>query len=110
MQTIRSAFDPSAELLTLTFPDGGVVDGTADELAEPLVTDFYGRPVRAHVFRGPWTEALSAFVGTPVRLARCDQPGDGSDVYHLTFMSQASVDELATRGGHYGELDAAGSG
>ena len=38
---------------------------------------------------------------------RCDQPGDGSDVYHLTLVSNASVAELAERGGHYGDLDAA---
>jgi len=57
------------------------------------------------VIRGPWAEALSAFVGTPVRLARCDQPGDGSDVYHLTLVSQASVAELAAQGGQAGELD-----
>ncbi len=105
MQTIRPAFDLAADSLALSFPDGTVVDGAAGELAEPLVTDFYGRPVRAHVVRGPWADALSTFVGTPVRLARCDQPGDGSDVYHLTLMSRASVGELAARGGHEGELD-----
>ena len=46
-------------------------------------------------------------IGTPVRLARCDQPGEGSDVYHLTLVSNASVAELAARGGHQGGLDAA---
>lgn len=105
LQTIRPAFDPSSDGLTLTLPDGTLVEGVANGLADPLVTDFYGRPVRAHVVQGPWSDALSAFVGTPVRLARCDQPGDGSDVYHLTLMSRASVEELAARGRHQGELD-----
>ena len=39
------------------------------------------------------------FVGSPVRLARCDVPGDGSDVYHVTMVSRASVEELARNGG-----------
>jgi MOSC domain-containing protein len=46
-------------------------------------------------------------VGTPVRLARCDQPGDGTDVYHVTLVSSASVAEVAGHGGHPGALDAA---
>ncbi len=105
MQTIIPSFDATTDSLTLTFPDGRVVADTAGELAEPLVTDFYGRPVRAHVLRGPWAAAVSAFVGNAVRLARCDQPGDGSDVYHLTLISGASVSELAAHGGVDGDLD-----
>ena len=107
MQTIRPSYDVADERLTLTFPDGGVADGDAAVFTEGLITDFYGRPVRAHVVPGPWTEMLSTFVGTPVRLARCDQPGDGNDVYHVTLVSNASVAELAARGGHEGALDAA---
>ena len=107
LQTIRSSYDADRDRLSLTFPDGLVTEGDAAVFTDGLVTDFYGRPVRAHVVPGPWTESLSAFVGEPVRLARCDQPGDGNDVYHLTMVSRASVAELAGRGGHHGELDAA---
>ena len=99
---------PSREHLTLTFPDGSVAEGDAAVFADGLITDFYGRPVRAHVVPGPWTEALSGVRrGSPVRLARCDQPGEGSDVYHLTMVSNASVAALAGHGGHAGDLDAA---
>ena len=65
LQTIRSTYDPDGEHLVLTFPDGGVAEGDATAFTDGLITDFYGRPVRAHVVPGPWTEALSAFVGTP---------------------------------------------
>jgi uncharacterized protein len=107
LQTIRPTFDTETERLALTFPDGSVASGDAAEFSDGLITDFYGRPVRAHVVPGPWTQALSGFIGTPVRLARCDQPGEGSDVYHLTLVSEASVATLATQGGHAGDLDAA---
>jgi uncharacterized protein len=107
LQTIRPSYDPDGEHLILTFPDGSVAEGDAAVFAEGLITDFFGRPVRAHVVPGPWTEALSGFVGTPIRLARCDQPGEGIDVYHVTVVSNASVAALAAQGGHHGDLDAA---
>ncbi len=104
--TIRPSYDPDREHLAFTFPDGSVAEGDAAVFDEGLITDFYGRPVRAHVVPGPWTQPLSRFVGAPVRLARCDQPGEGTDVYHMTIVSSASVAELAARGGHRGDLDA----
>jgi uncharacterized protein len=105
LQTIRPSYDAASEHLSLAFPDGTVVEGDPTRFAEPLVTDFYGRPVRAHVVQGPWREALSRFAGAPLRLARCDQAGEGTDVYHVTLASLASVAEVAKRGGHDGELD-----
>jgi uncharacterized protein YcbX len=107
LQTIRPSYDSEREYLTLTFPDGSVVEGDAAVFSEGLITDFYRRPVRAHVVPGPWTQAVSDFAGRPVRLVRCDQPGDGTDVYHVTVVSSASVAALAASGGHAGDLDAA---
>ena len=104
-QPVMPAYDPELERLSLAFPDGSVVEGPASELGEPLVTDFYGRPVRAHVVNGPWEATLSAYLETSARLARCDRPGDGTDVYHATLMSSASVAEVARRGEHGGDLD-----
>lgn len=106
LQTIRPSYDPDRERLALTFPDGSVAEGDATVFGEGLITDFYGRPVRGHVVPGPWTQALSELTGTPIRMTRCDQPGDGIDVYHLTVVSKASVAELAARGGDRGDLDA----
>ena len=71
-----------------------------------MTTDFHGRPVHGTVLGGPFAAALSAYIGQDVRLVRTDREGSGIDVHPLTVVSQASVRELARRGGHAGELDA----
>jgi uncharacterized protein YcbX len=102
---VRSNYDPDAERLSLQFPDGSVAEGDASALAEPVETNFFGRPVRGHRLDGPWSDALSGHVGRPVGLIRCDDPGAGNDVHPVTLVSTASVDELARRAGHDGTLD-----
>lgn len=104
---IRPIYDAPADRLELRFPDGAVVGGVAGLTGDPIVCDFYGRPVSAHLVEGPWNDALSRSVGAPIRLARCDRAGDGVDVHHVTLVSRASVDEVARRGDHVGgALDA----
>ncbi|MGZ4115800.1 MAG: MOSC domain-containing protein [Actinomycetota bacterium] len=102
---IESEHDAEAERLSLRFPDGTVVEGTADALGEPITTNFYGRSVPAHLVEGPWAHAVSAFVGRPIRLARVDRPGDGADIRPLTLVSLASVDELGRQGGASERVD-----
>ncbi len=102
---IRSEHDPDRERLVLRFPDGAVVEGDATAVGQAIVTNFYGRPVPARVLDGPWSAAVSAFVGRPIRLARVDTPGDGSDIRPLTLVSLASVDELSRHGGAPDRVD-----
>jgi uncharacterized protein YcbX len=99
-------YQAADERLALAFPSGERVAGASDELGEPIRTDFFGRPVEAHLVEGPFGEALSSFVGRGLRLARVDRDGDGLDVHPLTLVSSASVRDLAVRGGAVGELDA----
>src|ERR671930_2374627 len=68
---VRQAYDPARGRLELAFPDGSVVAGEVDVDGE-VTTDFYGRPVTGRLVRGPWSEALSAHVGRPVRLVRTE--------------------------------------
>jgi uncharacterized protein YcbX len=96
---IRSEHDVTTERLSLRFPDGTLVEGDATARGDAITTSFYGRAVPAHVLDGPWSDALSRFVGHRVRLARVDRPGDGSDVRPVTLVSLASVDELSRQGG-----------
>lgn len=103
---VRPAYDPAAERLTLSFPDGRVVEGAVAILGAPITTDFYGRPVPAREVAGPFAGAISAFAGRTVTVARCDRDGDGVDVHPLTVISNASVSDLAMRGRYDGRLDA----
>ena len=102
---VRASYDAALELLTLHMPDADDVTGAADDLGDAVVTNFYGRPVAAHVVQGPFAEALSAFCARPLRLLRCDRDGEGADVEPLTLVSFESVRDLGRRGGHDGELD-----
>lgn len=102
---IVAEHDPAADRMTLRFPDGTVVEGDGSAAGEPITTNFYGRPVPAHVLEGPWAAAVSRFVGRPIRLARVDRPGDGADIDPLTLVSLASVDELSRQGGAEDRVD-----
>ncbi len=96
---VRVHYDPAAEHLRLAFPDGAVVRGTALPDGAPLVTSFRGRPVLARVVPGPFAQAVSAFLGAPVRLVRCERPGDANDAWPVSLVSTASLGELARRVG-----------
>ena len=97
---VRAAWDPTADALELTFPDGTVAAAPV-ELGESVTTDFYGRLEPGRVVAGPWAEALSTFAGRPLRLVRTDEPGravdrlDGS----VSIVSDESADELARQAG-----------
>ena len=61
------------------------------------MTSFFGRPVEGRLVEGPWTDALTAYVGRPLRLARTEREGDGVDRGRLagaTLVSTASLDAL----------------
>jgi len=93
--------DADASWLRLTFPDGRVVGGEI-RLDEPVRTDIYNRLAVGHVVGGPWSAALSDFVGAPVLLVRCDRPG-GTRIRpgetevrnQVSLVSDGSLAELA---------------
>ncbi len=101
---IRATYEPEHEWLTLRLPDGVEVSGDAIADGRAFDVDFYGRTVSAHVVEGDFADALSAYFGHEVLLARPDEPGRALDVRPVTLVSLESVAELARRGGHDGEL------
>ena len=95
---VHADWDPGPDRLTLTFPDGRVVDGDV-ALSEPVVTDFWGHRVEGTAVEGPWSDALSGFAGKKVRLVKADVPAGGVDIEPLTLVSSESIAELACRAG-----------
>jgi uncharacterized protein YcbX len=91
-------YDPAAERLRLSFPDGSIIEDAADRLDESVSTDFFGRTVQGRLVDGNLAEALSRFAGRPVRLARVARDGDGQDVHPLTLVSSESVRDIGRRG------------
>ena len=91
---LTAEFDPGDDELRLLFPDRPPVAGRTTELGEAVRTDFYGRPVDGHLVEGPWSAALSDFVGQEVRLVAVDRPGDAVDVHPVTLISTATLEHL----------------
>ncbi len=94
LHRISADWAESAGELTLRFPDGDVT-GTVD-VGDPVTTNFYGRDVGGQVVIGPWSDALSEFVGRPLRLVKADVPGEGIDRGgSVSLLSAAAVELLA---------------
>src|SRR5664279_3010998 len=64
--TVVAEYDAVAGELTLTFPDGRQAQGHVEH-GDPVTTRFYRRSDVAPELRGPWSSALSAFIGHPLR-------------------------------------------
>jgi uncharacterized protein YcbX len=92
---IRVEHDEPGRRLTLTFPDGSVADGSTEATGESVATDFWGRRVSGSLVPGPWSEAISAYAGKEVLLARPERPGDARDVWPVSLLSRESADRLA---------------
>lgn len=91
---LTARYDGQRRHLSLQIPGRAPVEGTTADLGDPLVTDFYGRDVAGHLVTGPWSAALSEFVGRPVHLVAVDTPGDAVDVHPVTLISAATVEHL----------------
>lgn len=97
--------DRATEILSLAFPGGERIEGSALATGDRLEVSFWGRTVPARLLEGPWADALTRFAGRSLRLARVERPGDGNDVHPVTLVSLASVAALGRAGGVRG-LDA----
>ncbi|MGY1640561.1 MOSC domain-containing protein [Geodermatophilus sp. SYSU D00703] len=91
---LTAEYDGRRRHLTLQIPGREPVQGPTTELGEPVATDFYGRDVAGHLVTGPWSAALTEFVGEPVHLVATDTPGDAVDVHPVTLVSSATIEHL----------------
>ena len=103
MLRIRPAWDEETRRLTLTFPDGEVVDGVV-ELGEPVDAILYGESRPSHHVVGPWEGAISRYVGRQLELLWADEsavdraPGGGT----VSLVSTASLARLGVETGSDG--------
>jgi hypothetical protein len=103
---VTADWDEDARMLELGFPHGARVAGEI-ELGAPVSTIFYGRPVEGRIVEGPWAEALSNFVGQPLRLVQPSEPSRALDRSHaaVSLLSTGSLDALSAAAGTSEPLD-----
>src|ERR1700744_2029184 len=94
MQAVVPDYDVDAGELSLTFPSGEVVTGHV-EYGEDIQTNFFGDIYFAKELLGPWADALSEFMGQPVRLVAPEIGADRGRAGSVSLMSRASLRELA---------------
>lgn len=101
LHQVRAAWDPSARVLELAFPDGARVSEAVDWDGQ-VTTNFYGRPVTGRVVTGAFAEALSEFAGQPLTLVEAVPGGDGIDRGRdgsVSLLSTAALARMAAIAG-----------
>jgi uncharacterized protein len=94
LQTVVPDYDPAAQELTLTFPDGHRAQGRV-EYGDPVTTRFYRRSDQAPELRGPWSSELSAFIGHPLRIVAARTGVDRGREGGASIVSRASLGRVA---------------
>jgi uncharacterized protein YcbX len=100
MLRIRPVWDEETRRLTLTFPDGEMVDGVV-ELGEPVDAILYGEPRPSRRVTGPWEAAISQYVGRELELLWADESAvdRAPDGGTISLVSHASLARLAVETG-----------
>lgn len=95
LQQISARYELQDQVLSLEFPDGRRATA-AVQYGEVLTTRYFSAELEARLVLGPFSEALSEFVGQPLRLVApdiiaLDRGPDGA----ASLISRASVARLA---------------
>jgi uncharacterized protein len=95
-------YDPEQRRLRMQFPDGTVLEDVVDP--GPLVqTKFFAQQALGRLVEGPWSDALTAYSGRPLRLVEAQSPAsDRGAQGAVSLISQASLSRLAQEGGQEG--------
>jgi uncharacterized protein len=108
LAALRAEYRDADRTLTLTLP-GGEEISDAVRLGAAIDTRFFSHELRAPLVLGPWSEAISAHVGQPLRLVAADQLGKGVDRGvrgTVSLVSLGSLKRLAAIAGNGGDIDA----
>ena len=107
LQAVVAEYSHGQRELALHFPDGRVVSGCPT--GGPLIAArFHGTAVPAVEHDGPWSEALSEYAGTPIRLVesglRCGAVDRGR-LGTVSLISRGTLERVAAAAGVEGPLD-----
>jgi hypothetical protein len=100
LQTIVADYSDADRRLRIVFPGGGQVEDVVRHDG-PLVAQFYSGILRGQLIDGPWSNAISEFVGQPLRLVEAGAAGavDRGALGAASLISRASLERLAEVGG-----------
>ena len=107
LQAVIAEYSHKERELTLAFPDGRTVSGHLT--GGPLIAaHFSGTAVPAVLHDGPWSDALSEYAGTAIRLVesglRCGAVDRGR-VGTVSLISRGSIERVAAAAGVDGPID-----
>ncbi len=89
-------FDAANDSLSLTLPDGLVIQGPAAATGPSWdYNHFTIRTFTVSEVEGPWAKVLSDFAGRPIRLVRCLSSGTAIDILPVTFVTTGSLRRLS---------------
>jgi uncharacterized protein len=104
LQAVVPDWDDASRRLALTFPDGELVEDVVGSTGALIETQFFSRVAPARLIDGPWSAALSAFLGSDVRIVEI-VPGeerrsgvDRADAGAASLISSGSLRRLAAEG------------
>jgi uncharacterized protein YcbX len=97
---VVSAYSDADRRLSLTFPDGRVLEDEV-RLGDEVMTKFYSERMPARLVSGAWSEAISEHVGKPLRLVEAGEQGavDRGPEGAVTLISRGSLARLAQHAG-----------
>jgi uncharacterized protein YcbX len=101
LSALRSEYRDDDRTLTLTLPSGESISGPV-ELGEEIDIRFFRTNPRAPVVLGPWSEAISDYVGRPLRLIEADPRRKGVDRGNrgtVSLVSRGSLERLSAEAG-----------
>ena len=102
LSAVVARYDDGRRWLSMTFPDGDVVEGEV-ELSEMADRGFFSRELPAAQVLGPWTQALSDYCDRELRLVMVAPGTPGADRGIggvVSLMSRESVHRLEEAAGH----------
>jgi MOSC domain-containing protein len=100
LQAIVADYCDPDRRLRITLPGGPQLEDVVRH-DRPVVAQFYSGILRGRLVTGPWSDAISEFVGQPLRLVEAEDAGavDRGALGAASLISRASLRRLADAGG-----------